>query len=63
MVLTGESSIVSSLPLRMSVAWDPLGVSRLSPTVLLHFLYPPSSLGYNKVSLGVGHVTDNRFST
>jgi hypothetical protein len=36
------------MPLRVSVAWDRIRVSRLFLTVLLHFLYPPSSLGYNQ---------------
>ena len=40
MVFTGESGIVSPMPLRVSVAWDPLRVSRLFLTVLSHFLYP-----------------------
>jgi hypothetical protein len=48
MVFTRESGIVSPMPLRVSVAWDPLRVSRLFLTVLSHLLYPPLSLGYNQ---------------
>jgi hypothetical protein len=44
------------MPLRVSVAWDPLRVSRLSLTVLSHFLYPPSSLGYNQPLIEAGLV-------
>ena len=56
MVFTWESGIVSPMPLRVSVAWDPLRVSRLSLTVLSHFLYPPSSLGYNQPLIVAGLV-------
>ena len=48
MVFTRESGIVSPMPLRASVAWDILRVSRLFLTVLSHLLYPLLSLGYNQ---------------
>ena len=48
MGFTREHGMVSPMPLRVSVAWDRLRVSRIFLTVLLHFLYPPSSLGYNQ---------------
>ena len=56
MVFTWESGIVSPMPVRLSVAWDSLGVSRRSLTVLSHFLYPPSSLGYNQPLIDAGLV-------
>jgi hypothetical protein len=61
MVLTRESGIVSPMPLRVSEARDPLRVSRLSLTVLSHFLYPPSSLGYNQPRIGAGLTRDKRY--
>jgi len=56
MVFTRESGIVSPMPLRVSVAWDPLRVSRLFLTVLSHLLYPPLSLGYNQLLREAGFV-------
>ena len=54
MVFTEESGIVSPMPSRLSMAWDPLRVSRLALTVFSHFLYPPSSLGYNQSLIVAG---------
>jgi hypothetical protein len=56
MVFAGESGIVIPMPSRVSVAWDRLRVSRLFLTILSHFLYPSSSLGYNQPLIEAGLV-------
>jgi hypothetical protein len=56
MVFTEESGTVSPMPSHLSMAWDPLRVSRPSLTVFSHFLYPPSSLGYNQSLIVAGLV-------
>ena len=60
MVFTGESGTVSPMPSHLSIAWDPLRVSRPSLTVFSHFLYPPSSLGYNQSLIVAGLVVRER---
>jgi hypothetical protein len=60
MVFTGESRTVSPMPSHLSMAWDPLRVSRPSLTVFSHFLYPPSTLGYNQSLIVAGLVVRER---
>jgi hypothetical protein len=56
MVFTGESGTVSPMPSHLFTAWDRRQVSHPSLTVLSHFLYPPSSLGYNQSLIEAGLV-------
>jgi len=60
MVFTGERGIVSPMPSRLSMAWNPLRVSRLALAVFSHFLYPLSSLGYNQSRTVAGLVVRER---